>query len=265
MSNEVMLYQEMEKKALAVAKSGLFGVKTPEQAVALFLVAEAENIPIMQAVLDYHIIDNKPSLKSDAMLRRFQSSGGIVKWVERTDAKVSAYFSHPSCPEPVLIDWDIERAKKAGLADRVQKDGKPNMWQKFPRQMLTARVISEGIRATAPGAASGIYTPEEVVDFEPSKSTTVTEPVADKPMAQDAEVVHTATPAPIQGISNKAYTRFDMAKNALGEDEFKSILSKHGHTIIHQIKDDDEANVILREMRVAFEAKQSAKKEVANV
>lgn len=189
MGNEITVYSEMEKKAVAVAKSGLFGVRSPEQAIALFLVAEAEGIPIMQAVLDYHIIDNKPSLKADAMLRRFQSSGGIVKWVDRSDAKVSAYFSHPNSPEPILIDWDMARAIKAGV-------GTKDNWKKYPRQMLTARVLSEGIRATAPGHAAGIYTPEEVQDFDQtlgkptvSMPKATPEPQKQTETAQEAEIV----------------------------------------------------------------------------
>ena len=35
---------QIERMALAVAKSGLFGVKTPDQAMALMLVAQAEGM-----------------------------------------------------------------------------------------------------------------------------------------------------------------------------------------------------------------------------
>jgi len=250
MGNEVVVYQELERKALAVAKSGLFGVKTPEQAIALFLIAEAENIPIMQAVLDYHIIDNKPALKSDAMLRRFQASGGIVKWVERTDEKVSAFFSHPSCPDPVLIDWDISRAAKAGLSTKVYKSGEPNMWTKYPRQMLTARVISEGIRATAPGSASGIYTPEEVVDFT-EKPVVVPEQKEPVPH-QDAEIVPEVKP-----LSDKTKAKFEMAKGLLN-GEFDDILHWFDFKSVDDIKSEDMAKTVLRKMRIAYESKQPA-------
>jgi hypothetical protein len=259
MGNEIAVYQELEKKAIAVAKSGLFGVKTPDQAIALFLVAEAEGIPVMQAVLDYHIIDNKPALKSDAMLRRFQASGGIVKWVDRSDTKVSAYFSHPSCPDPILIDWDMDRAAKAGLSTRTQKDGKPNMWAKFPRQMLTARVISEGIRATAPGHAAGIYTPEEVADFEPSKPAVIAEKPAEQAQGSlkseitDADVV-VQKDAVKPPLSQKTLAKFEMAKSAIGADAFRKILNSRYVEAVCDIQDEEEATSILRLMREAFEA-----------
>lgn len=45
----------------------------------------------------------------------------------------------------------------------VEKD-KVN-WKQSPRQMLTARVITEGVNVIAPGILSGIYTPDEVEDI----------------------------------------------------------------------------------------------------
>lgn len=50
-------------------------------------------------------------------------------------------------------------------AKTAQLGGKGN-WAKYPRQMLRARVISEGIRATFPACCVGVYTPEEVADFD---------------------------------------------------------------------------------------------------
>ena len=78
---------------------------------------------------------------------------------------VSAYFSHPTAgPKPVLVDWTMERAKTARLT------GKDN-WSKYPRQMLKARVISEGVRMTFPGVTVGLYTPEEVMQFDDDKTS----------------------------------------------------------------------------------------------
>ena len=149
---------EVLQMAQAVAKSNLFGVKSPDQALALMLLSQAEGIHPMLAARDYHIIDGKPSLKADAMLARFQQAGGRVKWLKMADDCVSGVFSHEQGGD-VEISWDMARAKQAQLA------GKGN-WAKYPRQMLRARVISEGIRATFPGCIVGVYTPEEVADFD---------------------------------------------------------------------------------------------------
>jgi hypothetical protein len=156
--------QDLITMSNAVAKSGLFGTKTPEQALALMLVAQAEGLHPATAARDYHIIEGKPSLKADAMLARFQGAGGVVSWEELTDKRVAAYFSHPTgSPKPVLVEWTMEMAKRAGLAGKAT-------WQKFPRQMMRSRVVSEGIRTVYPANIVSTYTPEELMD-EPRNVT----------------------------------------------------------------------------------------------
>jgi hypothetical protein len=154
-------FEHQCRMAEAFARSGLFGVKTADQALALMALCEAEGLHPAIAVRDYHIIQGKPALKADAMMARFQNAGGRVKWLAMTDERVAGEFSHPA-GGTVEIDWDKKRAETAGFW------GKEN-WKKFPRAMLRARVISEGIRSVFPGVVVGTYTPEEVQDFEPAK------------------------------------------------------------------------------------------------
>lgn len=164
---------DMERMAIAVAKSSLFGMKTPEQALALMLVAQAEGVHPGIAIRDYHVIQGRPALKADAMLARFQAAGGRVEWTEYTDQRVAGRFSHPQGGS-VEVDWTQERAKAAGL---LNKDN----WKSYPRQMLRARVISEGVRTVFPGANSGLYTVEEMtdtVDVTPAKDIEVPEAAA---------------------------------------------------------------------------------------
>ena len=158
MTQQLVPFEQQCKLANAFAKSGLFGIKTPEQGLALMSIAEAEGMHPAAAARDYHIIQGKPALKADAMMARFQQAGGKVEWKELSDTCVSAVFSHSSGGK-ATITWTLDMAKNAGFA------GKDN-WKKFPRQMLRSRVVSEGIRTVFPGVAVGIYTPEEVQDFD---------------------------------------------------------------------------------------------------
>jgi len=157
-STAIMTVTDIERMAIAVAKSNLFGVRTPDQAMALMLISQAEGMHPAIAARDYHVINGKPTLKADAMLARFQAAGGTVKWSEYTDTAVSAVVSHPAGGS-VEITWTIAMAEKAGLT-------KNPTWRQYPRQMLRARVISEGIRTVFPGVAVGVYTPEEAADFD---------------------------------------------------------------------------------------------------
>lgn len=162
MSN-IIPFQDMQAMAEAIAKSGLFGMKDVNQVLALGLVAQAEGQHFATAARDYHIVQNRPTLKADTMLARFQAAGGKVDWVEYTDTKVSGNFTHPNGGS-LTVTWTIEQANHIGL-------NKPGSgWQKYPRAMLRSRVVSEGIRAVYPGCVIGTYTPEEVQDMEPVKA-----------------------------------------------------------------------------------------------
>ena len=174
---------DMQQMAASMAKSKLFGFTTPEEAMSLMLIAQAEGMHPAIAARDYHIIKGRPSLKADAMMARFQTAGGKVDWKELTDKRVCAVFSHPKGGS-AEIDWDMGRAKVAGLLSNPS-------WTKYPRQMLRSRVISEGIRTVYPGVVIGIYTPEEVEDFDDVKE------VKSKPKAKDmgsADIVHDEQP-----------------------------------------------------------------------
>jgi hypothetical protein len=158
---------DIEKMARAIASSKLFGMKSPEEALSLMLIAQAEGRHPASAANDYNIIQGRPAKKADAMLRDFLSAGGKVQWLSLTDTKAEATFSHPA-GGTVTISWDMARAKAAGL-------GGKDMWSKYPRQMLRSRVVSEGIRTVFPGATSGMYVPEEVQDFKSDQPATITE------------------------------------------------------------------------------------------
>ena len=161
----VISYSEMEKMAGVIASSGLFGVKNPVQALALMLVAQSEGLHPATAARDYHVIQGRPSLKADAMLAKFQARGGKVDWVAYTETRCEATFSHPQGGK-VTVAWTIEMAKNAGLTGK-------DVWKQFPRAMLRARVISEGIRTVYPGVLVGMYTPEEVGDIAPNPAETI--------------------------------------------------------------------------------------------
>lgn len=154
---------DLERMALAFAGSKMFGVTTPDQALALCLVAQAEGRHPASAAMDYSIIQNRPAKKADAMLRDFISAGGKVEWHALDNETAEATFSHPS-GGTVRIDWTMDRAREAGL-------GGKDMWKKYPRQMLRSRTVSEGVRTVCPGATSGMYVPEEVQDFTPTNDT----------------------------------------------------------------------------------------------
>jgi len=158
----LLTYSDLERFAIAIVQSGLFGIKTAPQALALMLIAQAEGRHPALAARDYDVIQGRPSKKAEAMARDFLDAGGKVEWHALDDTIADATFSHPAGGS-VRIVWDMARAKKAGL-------GGKDMWGKYPRQMLRSRTVSEGVRTVWPLATSGMYEPGEVGDMPPAGS-----------------------------------------------------------------------------------------------
>lgn len=161
MENQMIVHRvdELQVMAKAMADTGMFGFKKPNEAFALMLIAQAEGRHPATIAQDYDVIQGRPALKSVAALARFQQAGGKVEWIESNATAAEATFSHP-LGGSLTVRWTMERATAAGLT------GKDN-WRKFPDQMLRARCASEGPRAVFPACLNGMYIAEEVMDFDP--------------------------------------------------------------------------------------------------
>ena len=208
-STTLNTFEKMTKAAAYMARSNFFGFKTPEQAMSIMLLAEAEGMHPAAAMRDYHVIQGRPTLRSDAMLARFQAAGGTVEWEERTDKSVIGVFSHPNGGS-LKVDWNEDRAKQAGIL------GNPT-WKKYPRQMLTARCISEGVRAVFPGVAQGLYTPEEAEGMDPIPQPLPPAPEPDEPEVtpQDKDPIIERINSYIDEASLDAYVK--RKANAIAE------------------------------------------------
>lgn len=158
MSNLVTV-SDMTVMADSIVKSGFYGFKSKEQVMAVMLVAQAENKHPASVVQEYDIIQGRPALKSQAILARFQLSGGSVQWDEVSPKKVVGTFKHPQGGS-LTVEWTIEMARQAG----IYREG--SGWSKYPEDMLRARVISRAVRSIYPACILGHYAVEEVQDFD---------------------------------------------------------------------------------------------------
>lgn len=154
--------QAIEKMGEMIWASGMFGCVKPEQGMVLAMQCLAEGKAPLELAKTYHIIEGKLTMRADAMLGRYLTTGGKVKWLVRSDTEVRAIWSKDG--NDVEISSTLEEFKNNGIAMSA-KGGLKDNWRKFPKQMLTARNVSEAVRLLAPQIISGIYTPEEVSDF----------------------------------------------------------------------------------------------------
>jgi hypothetical protein len=165
--NDLVPFQDQQRMAEAIVKSKFYGFTDISQVMAVMIVAQAENKHPGTVVQEYDIIQGRPALKSQAILARFQQAGGKVEYITYTDDKVEMTFSHPAGGSLTLA-WTMKQAASIGLASK-------DNWKKYPRAMLKARVVSEGVRAVYPACILGHYAVEEVMDFDskPIKHTQV--------------------------------------------------------------------------------------------
>lgn len=245
MSTDVVPFERQMVLAEAFAKSKLFGCENKEQALSLMALCEAQGLHPANAVQEYHIINGRPSLKADAMLTRFQRSGGRVKFLQYTDECVEAEFDHPQGGS-LTVKWDMQRAKRAEL-------GGKGMWLKYPRQMLRSRVISEGVRALFPGVLGGLYSPEEVQDFEQPRGVVVS-PRPEEPVPLPRAETE------VQDFLRWAENRLDTAIVERWD------VIQHEHALMTRVKDElkrrypDAAKYIAEVIATAQQARKAARK-----
>lgn len=160
MSSNIVSFNEMNSMALAVTKSGMFGLKNENQALTLMLIAQAEGIHPIQAVQMYSIINGMPSLKSTEVQARFQKAGGKISWKETSITKAIVELSIDG--QTYISEFSMEDAKRMELASK-------DNWKKMPKQMLMARCITMGVRALYPQCLNNMYSADEVQDFTPAE------------------------------------------------------------------------------------------------
>lgn len=199
--NDLIPFADLQGMATIFAKTKIFG-KSHDEILALMLIAQAEGKHPALAAQEYDIVNGKPALKSTALLSRFQAAGGTIRWIKRTDEECEAEFSHPAGGQ-LVIKWDKDRATKAGLW------GKQGPWQTFKAQMLSSRVVSEGVRAVFPRCLSGMYTDDEVRDISPMEGDIPSEPI-NVTETGSATIAPEATPEPAR--PNEFEVRMKAAK-----------------------------------------------------
>ena len=168
---------ELKELCSIIAKSGLHKGETPEQAFTKIMYGQELGLPPMAARSSIHVIQGKPTLSSNAMATALDNHPSYDYVVTESTNEV--------CTIEFYKKRDIQWLKRGTStftfddAKRAQLIKAGGGWIKYPKAMLFARCISQGIRMYAPGCFSQpVYTPEElgIVDAVDVTPTTV-EPV----------------------------------------------------------------------------------------
>ena len=139
--------------------SGMFvDIKSSSQAMVKIMAGQEFGIPPFAAMSGIHLIQGKPTIGAGLMAQRVKKSGKYsYNVLQLTDLICELEFIQ--LPKTVLgkSTFTIEDAKKAGTKNI----------DRFPKNMLFARAISNGVRWFTPDIyESVVYVPEEMQEVQ---------------------------------------------------------------------------------------------------
>lgn len=155
-----MTFADKKAYAVALADASLLPrqyQKQPGNVLLAIELGESLQIPPIQAINTIHVIEGKPSASAALISALVRRSGHKLRVTGDDERAVAQIVRHDDPDYVYEVEWNLDRAKKAGLLS-----GKDN-WAKYPAAMLKARAITEVARDACQEALMGIqYTPEEL-------------------------------------------------------------------------------------------------------
>ena len=148
-------FSQLQSAAVALYESGYFvDAKSKAQAIVKVMAGAELGLPPFAALTGFHIIQGKPALGANVIATLIKNDPRYnYRVLEHTDAVCRIQFFENGQPCGVS-EFTAADARKAGTK---------NM-DKFPKNMLFARALSNGAKWYTPGVFGGapVYTPDEL-------------------------------------------------------------------------------------------------------
>lgn len=164
------LIQPMEMGKIFM-ESGMFpDIKTQAMAVVKILAGREIGLSPFESMNALYIVNGKLSLTSNAMATIVKKTGKYDYKIEKLDEQECTITFLKGEVELGKSTFTFKDGAKAGLVNKP-------VWQSYPKNMLFARALSNGVRWFCPDACCGYYTTEEAQDFTdvtPVKTKTIT-------------------------------------------------------------------------------------------
>jgi len=156
MKNEIQIMPVSDIMIMAktFAESGMFtDAKAMGQAFVKIQAGQEIGIPPFAAMSGIHIIQGKPTLGAGLIASAVKGSGKYDYKVKEMNEKICSIDFLQGTENIGNSTFTIEDAKKAGTKNI----------DKFPKNMLFARAISNGVKWFCPDVFAGpVYVPEEM-------------------------------------------------------------------------------------------------------
>jgi len=149
---------QIQRLAEVVAASGLYGVRSVDDAMVRMVTGMELGLSCMQSLRGVYVINGKPSLDASLMMGVCLSRRDVCDYfvlIESSKTKAVYEAKRHGAPQPVRMEWTIEQARAAKLTGK-------GTWEAFPENMLRARCSSNLARAVFPDLVNGLYDPDEL-------------------------------------------------------------------------------------------------------
>jgi hypothetical protein len=153
----IQTFADVERAAQAMAASGFFrDTAQAAQAVVKILAGQELGFGAFASMTGVHIIQGKPVLAANLMAAAVKRGGKYNYRIIHHDEKSCSIDFYENGEKVGNSTFSMDDAKKAGISNQN--------WQKYPRNMLFARALSNGQKWFAPDIFNGatVYTPDEM-------------------------------------------------------------------------------------------------------
>lgn len=161
-------FNQAWRTAQIVARTGLCGVESAEDAFARIMTGRSLGMPTMAALRGVYVIEGKPALDAKTKMGVLLSRTDVIEYfrlIETTDEKATYVAKRRGQPE-IPFTFTIQMAQAAGLLDRGKDEAakKASNWTRHRAAMLRARASSQLADIVAPDLTLGLSTREELED-----------------------------------------------------------------------------------------------------
>ena len=149
--SDSLTFEEIKDMGLVFLKSGFFAdIKDASQAVVKIMYGRELGLEPITALMSIHIIKGKPELSANLLATLVKKAPQYDYMVKTTtDQECVIEFTQDGVSLGVS-QFSLNDAKRAGLV------GGGSGWTKWPKAMLFARAMSQGVRTYCPDVTAGV-------------------------------------------------------------------------------------------------------------
>lgn len=146
-------------------------LKTPEAVYIAMRWALALGVDPFLGLRDIFIIENIPSVRTEAAIALVESSGFNEYIIQEFEGKpyednyTAICRLKPIGKKEHISTFSVEDAKRAGLWGKKTQNNKPTSWISYPKRMLMYRAVGFAIRDIYPHVLRGATLMEETIHY----------------------------------------------------------------------------------------------------